>query len=137
MKTIYYSEKTGKQYNSEEECVAAEKAWDLKHSEELKAKEAKKALADEVTKSFVELYEAEKEFDAACAEARKVFKEAYEAAEAKLEKVQDKNNSLVKTFCEKYPEGYHQTIKFDDNHQIMVSRCAPRKVSSIFDLLGL
>lgn len=48
----YYSDKTKKLFNTEEELVKAEKEFDEKHALELKAKEEKTAKAKEVEEAY-------------------------------------------------------------------------------------
>lgn len=66
MKTIYYSEVLKRQFNTEEECLAAEKLYQekvlAKQAAEDKAKEEKATRAKEIEKAYKEFKDAEKAY---------------------------------------------------------------------------
>lgn len=94
------SEKTGKEYATVEECIAAEKAFDEKVAKEQAEKAAKeKALV------------ARKE--AALAERKEAASKVDEKRQALIAAQKEYREELAK-FCEKYG-AYHYTIKGGDN----------------------
>jgi len=52
MKKLFYSEILKKYYNTEEECLEAEKEYNEKHKAELLAKEEKTAAAKEIEEAY-------------------------------------------------------------------------------------
>lgn len=94
-----YSEKTGKEYKSVDECLEAEKAFD----EEIAAKKAaeEKALAERKAKQ-----------EALVAE-RKEAAEKVEKARLALVEAQNTFNEELTKFCEKWG-AYHYTVKPGD-----------------------
>ena len=61
MKQLFYSEVLKKTFQTEEECLKAEKEFEEKHAAELKAKEEKAAKAKEIEqayKHYIELRDA-------------------------------------------------------------------------------
>ena len=58
----YYSDKTKKLYNAEEDLKDAEKAYDEAHAAEIKEKEEAKADADEIKKAYDEVVAARKRY---------------------------------------------------------------------------
>ena len=66
MKTIYYSELLNRQFNSEQECLAAEKQYQeqvlAKQEAENKLKEQKATRAKEVESAYKELKDAERRY---------------------------------------------------------------------------
>ena len=55
MITKYYSEKTKKDYSTEEECIEAEKAYDEANAAKEKERAIVKKDADEINKAYEEL----------------------------------------------------------------------------------
>ena len=93
------SEKTGKEYKTVEECIAAEKAFDDKIAKEKAEKEAKeKALVAKKEAAIAERKEAASKVE----EKRKVLIEAQKAYKEELSK-----------FCSKFG-AYHYTVKGND-----------------------
>ena len=85
MKTVYYSEKLKKHYDSEEECQKAELEYDKKYELERVKKEQRAAEAKEVEDAF------------------KKANEAYKEAREKLNTFVDKYGSFHTTFNEVVP----------------------------------
>lgn len=92
MKTIYQSELTGKTYNSEKECLAAEAEYKKAKQAELKAKEQKANDAKEVEEAY-------KEYIKLLDEMQKKVDNAYN-------KYVVKRNEFVKKYG-----SYHMTIR--------------------------
>lgn len=61
MKTVFYSEKLNKHFNTEEECLEAEKAEEKKFELEKAKKEERAKAAKEVEDAFKAIEEAKKE----------------------------------------------------------------------------
>lgn len=94
------SEKTGKEYATVEECIAAEKAFDEQVAKEKAEKEIKeKALIAKKEAALVE---------------RKEAASAVEEKRQALLKAQKEYREELSKFCEKYG-AYHYTIKGGDN----------------------
>lgn len=79
MKTLYYSEKTRKQYETEKECLKAEAEYDAAHAAEEAAKQARKKDAEKVEAAFKEYSDCVKKAKAAIAEAEKKYEDAKNA----------------------------------------------------------
>ncbi len=84
MKTVFYSEKLNKHFDTEEECLKAEEEQSKKLELEKKKKEERKVRADEVTEAF----------------------KAVEEAKVELNKVYEKAYDLLNKFCKDYG-AYH------------------------------
>jgi len=126
MKQMYYSEILEKYFDSEEECVKAEKA----HEEaEAKKAEAKALVAKEsadVNEAFKARNAARHAYNEALVAARKVYNEALRTAEKEfndsLKEADAKRDEAEKVYAEKlsafqkaHPEGYRLTLKDGDN----------------------
>jgi len=93
------SEKTGKEYKSVEECLAAEKEYD-------------KALAEKKAAEEKALAVAKQQKEVAIAE-RKAFAEKVEDKRQALIKAQQEYRDELAAFCNKYG-AYHVTLKPGD-----------------------
>lgn len=64
---IYYSEKLGKGFETEEKCLEAEEAYEKEKAEkaaaEAKKKEERASRAEEIEKAFEELKDAQKKYN--------------------------------------------------------------------------
>ena len=74
MKMRYYSEVLDKTFDTEEDCLKAEKEYEEKHKAELVAKEERAKAAKEVESLYKEAEEARKKADAALKEFLKKYK---------------------------------------------------------------
>lgn len=150
----YYSKTLKQVFDSVEELKQAEAAYFA----ELKAKEdkaaAKKADAVRVEEAFKALNTARraykenlatltKEYSEAMAELKKTYDFGKADIQAKLAAAEDVYAKALKSFTEKYPEGYHLTLKDGDFETTISSQItttdnkkdAEVKVANIFDLL--
>ena len=122
---MYYSKVLKEPFNSIEELMEAEEA----HYAKLKAKEdkaaEKKADAAAVEAAFKNLNVARKTYKDNLNEATKIYskgltdlKEGYEKTckviKEDLANAESKYSAALKAFTEKYPEGYHLTLKDGD-----------------------
>ena len=122
---MYYSKVLKEPFNSIEELMEAEEAYYAK----LKAKEdkaaEKKADATKVEDAFKKLNAARKAYKDDLNEVTKVYSEGLVALKAKFEEsckaIKDTLAAAeagyadaLKAFTEKYPEGYHLTLKDGD-----------------------
>lgn len=90
----YYSDILKKNFNTEKECLEAEKQHALKSNEESKKQTQlslrKKALAKEIDDADVKVTEANKLYDIAKDKARKILEDANKQAEKVLEEAEVK-----------------------------------------------
>lgn len=91
MKQLFKSEITGKVYESERECLDAEKAHNELITKQNKEKEERKSFADEIKKAY-------EDYLALCTENKKKEKEVY-----------NKYLDLRNKFVDKYGS-YHLTV---------------------------
>lgn len=148
----YYSRVLEKPFDSIEELKAAE----AKHFEAQRAKEdkaaQKKAEAMRVEEAFKALNAARKtykedltqvtnEYSEKLTELKKTFEFAKKEIHAALAAAETNYSTALKAFTEKYPEGYHLTLKDGDfETTISGSRKATsntEKVNDVFDLFDL
>lgn len=93
MKTVYLSEKLGKTFETEEECLKAEEENEKKLELEKAKKEERKARAEEVDKAFKEVNEAYKV-------AKEKLSEFCKDYGAYHKTYKDEDGSLAKSFCD-------------------------------------
>ena len=103
----YYSEILNKNFDSVEELEAAEK-------EKVEKTAKRKAEADEVKEAVTARVQAQIDARKAKNEAYKVYLQACEEADQKVREATKEERAKLKAFCEKHPEGYHDTIKIGD-----------------------
>ena len=140
----YYSHVLKEPFDSIEELKEAEEAYFAK----LKAKEdkatQKKADANVVEDAFKALNAARKAYKAEITEVtdayreelttlKKSFEDNVNAAEEKLAAAETTYQQALKAFTDKYPEGYHITLK-DGDFETTISGSA--KSSSLGDILN-
>ena len=128
----YYSRVLGKPFDTLEELKEAEEAYYAK----IKAKEdkaaTKKADALKVEEAFKTLNAARKAFKSELEDLTKKyrddltqlkssFEKSKEAVHKKLATAEEKYSEALKVFTEKYPEGYHITLK-DGDFETTLSR---------------
>lgn len=117
MKTIYMSdlkELSGKQFDTVEELEAAEAKVNEKLAKKHELAEIRKADAEAVKKAITERLEAEAAANKAKKEAYKVYLEALDEAAKSVREKKEAENKALKEFCDKHPEGFHDTITVGD-----------------------
>jgi chromosome segregation ATPase len=152
----YYSRVLEKPFDTIEELAAAE----AKHFEALKAKEdkaaQKKADAQKVENAFKALNAARKaykedltqltqEYSDALAELKNAYELGKKDIHSKLADSETAYSKALKEFTEKYPEGYHLTLKDGDFETTISSQVSTsantksttdyNKISDLFDLI--
>lgn len=146
----FYSRVLKEPFDSIEELTEAEEAYYAK----LKAKEtkaaAKKADAQKVEDAFValnaarknykeELQEVTSKYSADLAALKSDFEKAREKIYADLAAAEDTYSTAIKAFTEKYPEGYHLTLKDGDFETTISGSCShtskPVKTLDFYDWL--
>ena len=103
----YYSEKLNKMFDTEEELKAAEEEKENKVA-------LRKADADVVKKAITARVEAQIAARQAKLDAYKAYLAACDEAEQKVEEAKKEEKIRLSEFCEKHPEGFHDTIKIGD-----------------------
>lgn len=109
----YYSEITKKNYNSEKECLEAERQYALKSNEESKKQTQlsirKKQLAKAIEEADEKVTQANKEYEIAKAEAKKVAEEAdkkideiFTNAENKIKEAESNKFKLIQKWNEEF-----------------------------------
>ena len=139
----YYSHVLNKPFDSVEELKEAEAL----HYAELKAKEdkaaIKKAEAKKVEDAFVALNACRKAYKESLtvlttkySEDLITLKNAFETArndiKANLAKAEDAYSAAIKEFTDKYPEGYHLTLK-DGDFETTISGSTTKTANNTFD----
>lgn len=146
---MYYSRVLKEPFASIEELKEAEEA----HYAKLKAKEdkvaQKKADAALVEEAFRSLNNTRKLYKESLAKLAEKYskdlvrlKETFEADKAELQDVmataEDVYAAAIKTFTEKYPEGYHLTLKDGDFETTISSQTKTNKEdSTVADILSM
>lgn len=145
---MYYSKILKEPFSSVEELKEAEEAYYAK----LKAKEdkaaQKKADAKTVEEAFVALNAARKAYKEDLtalandySESLHSIKRAFEAAQAeikaRLATAEEAYSAALKAFTEKYPEGYHLTLKDGDFETTISSTVASNKDTKLKDAADL
>lgn len=113
MITIYKSEKTGKTYTSEEECIKAEKEFDkVKQAELVKAKEIskrKKELSDKINEAnekvdiaYKDYHSTQEKANAMIEAAKKSAEELLLAAARELEKATEERMNQIIEFNKEF-----------------------------------
>ena len=121
----FYSEKLKKLFDTEKDLVAAEKVVDEENEKKKLASEQKKEEASKVEDAFKALNSARKSYKETLAavtheysENLEALKRSFEEAKLSIQKslagAEEKYAAELKAFTEKYPEGYHLTLKDGD-----------------------
>lgn len=144
----YYSRVLEKPFDTVEELAAAEAA----HYEKLKAKEdaaaQKKADAQTVEKAFKDLNTARRtykdnltqlttEYSESLENLKKAFELGKKDISNKLAQAEEDYSKALKTFTEKYPEGYHLTLKDGDFETTISSQVTSTKEKPATDVSKL
>lgn len=107
----FYSKLLKKPFDSVEELKAAEDEYNKAHAVELRAKEERKAEAEDVKAAITARVEAEIEAKKAKQEAYKIYLEACDKADKSVSEAKAKESEKLTAFCKKHPEGFHDTIQ--------------------------
>lgn len=110
----FYSKLLKKPFDTVAELEAAEEEYRAAHALEIKAREERKAEADEIKAAIKARLEAELAAKQAKADAYKVYLEACDNADKTVKFARETENKLLTIFCEKHPEGFHDTIQIGD-----------------------
>jgi hypothetical protein len=121
----YYSRVLGKPFDSIEELKEAEAVYFAEQRAKADKAAAKKADAKKVEDAFVALNAARKAYKddlttlaTEYSDALKDLKDAFELGKkdihSKLAKAEDAYKAALKAFTDKYPEGYHLTLRDGD-----------------------
>jgi chromosome segregation ATPase len=139
----YYSRVLNKPFDSLSELRAAE----AEHFSRLKAKEdkaaQKKADAKKVEDAFIALNATRKaykdelnvlttEYSKNLIALKEAFEEARDDIKVRLAKAEDEYSAAIKAFTDKYPEGYHLTLK-DGDFETTISGSTNKSSSETFD----
>ena len=129
MKTYYESELKelqGKRYTDVKELEKAEAEVNKEVAKKQELASVRKAEADKVSKTIVNLVEVKKE-------AKQKKLEAYK----KVEDAEKEQYNALNEFCKKYPEGFHETIKVGDTEtRFNYSTTVEDNLPSAFDLFN-
>ena len=146
----YYSKVLNEPFDTVEELLEAEEAYYAKQKAKEEKALQKKADATEVENAFKALNAARKIYKEtltgiteAYAETLKELKEEFEAARVEanqeLTKAEEAYSTALKNFTEKYPEGFHLTLKDGDFETTLSSQKQvnnkPRAIYDLFDYL--
>lgn len=115
MKTVFMSELLGKTFNSEEECLKAEKAYTEKTRKEEEAKKLaakevsaqKKSLADKIAKADEELTKAMEGYELSKEDVEDIYKEAKEEIDAIIAEAKDEANEILSAAKDKVRAAQH------------------------------
>lgn len=147
----YYSKVLNKPFDSLNELRAAEEAYYA----QIRAKEdkasAKKSDAQRVEAAFKELNAARKAYREKLLAVTETYRENLQklkagfesekaACQAELAKAETAYSTALKTFTDKYPEGYHLTLKDGDFEAVIDNRASTNKAglhAGMFDLFDL
>lgn len=141
---LYYSEKLDKKFETVEALEAAEKEAAKAEAAKKKASEEKKAEAKVVEDAYKahnaakrtyneNVLKLRKQYDVDLRALKKAFDEAVEAEAATLDKAAVAFDTALKAFTDKHPEGWHITLKDNDNVLTLSSNQTVNKVPSIWD----
>lgn len=126
MKQMYYSEVLHKYFETEDECVKAEKQHKEIEKEKAEAKALVKKESSEVNDAFIERNKARKDYNEKLLAAHKVYcnkvreaQEEYNKVIEEISKVKDEAEDNFQTklqeFNKNHPEGFRLTLKDGDN----------------------
>ncbi len=110
----FYSKLLKKPFDSVEELQAAEEEYKKIHAAEIRAKEERKAAAEKVKESIIARVKAEEDAIIAKQEAYKAYLEVCDKADKEIKVARQKEAEQLVDFCDKYPEGFHDTITIGD-----------------------
>jgi len=125
MKHVFLSEKLNKYFESELDCVKAEKELEEAEAKKRELANAKKAEAAKVEDAFKKLNAAKKNLNevaeaagkayvAAVREAKKIYDAAFANANKSKEEAEAEFNKQLEIFNKAHPEGFHLTLRDGD-----------------------
>lgn len=134
----FYSRLLNEAFDSVEDLVAAEEAYKAKQKAKEDKAAAKKADAKKVENAFKAMNSARKQYKQSLLELTekyaadlKAVKEAFENDKTKVSKMLADSEaayaSTLKDFTEKYPEGFHLTLKDGDFETTISSNTMNKK----------
>ena len=140
---MYYSRVLKEPFRSLAELKEAEEAYYAKLAAKETAAAQKKADAKKVEDAFIALNAARKTYKddlttlaTEYSDALKDLKDAFELGKkdihSKLAKAEDAYKAALKAFTDKYPEGYHLTLK-DGDFETTISGSTNKSSSEAFD----
>ena len=112
--TCYRSTLLNKVFDKYEDLVEAEEEYEKQNAEKLRLKEERKQEAEEVSKAIEERVKAELAARKGKAEAYKAYLATCDALEQDVLEKKKEEAKLLKAFCTKHPEGFHETIQIGD-----------------------
>lgn len=104
----------GIKFNSQAEVEAEEAKISEKAAAKKKAAEERKEDADAVKKVFETAFSIEKQVSQGRIDAYKNYLNELDKMNKQLAEAKEAKIKALKEFCQKHPEGFHDTIKFDD-----------------------
>lgn len=125
-----YSDITNKFYDTFDEAMAAEAAYQEEQDKKKQAALTRKEDAVKVEDAFKALSEAkkdysdeksklDKEFTAKVVELKKDYQARLSELESKFSEADENYKAALREFNEAHPEGYHVTLKSDDGNSVM------------------
>lgn len=115
MAKIFYEselkELAGKKFNTEEEVNEAEAKVSAAIAKKQELAAAKKAEADVVSDAIKKLVEVKASAKEAKTNAYKEYLRIVDEENKKVEEAETAKNKALNDFCDKHPEGFHETIK--------------------------
>ena len=136
----FYSRLLNEPFDTVEALVAAEEAYKAKQKAKEDKAAAKKADAKKVEEAFKNLNLARKTYKADLNEATDVYREALTTLKSTFEETanrvranlaaaEDAYKAALKEFADKYPEGYHLTLKDGDFETTISSNHNIKKIT--------
>lgn len=113
MKQVFYSEKLKKYFNSEEECVSAEEAFDRQQQRQQQQKDAAKAQRAADAKAV----EAARQ---KVIDTKQTAAKAMQRANSLIDEAEKDYAAARKAFIEKYGS-YHMTVSDDDEEEFSIA----------------
>lgn len=117
MKTYYESELKelqGKRFTDVKELEKAEAEVSKEIAKKQELASERKAEADKVSKTIVNLVEVKASAKKAKLKAYTEYLKVCEEQDRKLDQAEKEQYDALNEFCKKYPEGFHETIKIGD-----------------------
>lgn len=140
MKTYYESELKelqGKRYTDVKELEKAEAEVNKEVAKKQELASVRKAEADKVSKTIVNLVEVKKEAKQKKLEAYKKYLQVSSEQDKKVEEAEKEQYNALNEFCKKYPEGFHETIKVGDTEtRFNYSTTVEDNLPSAFDIFN-
>lgn len=113
MKTLFKSELLNKTFDTEEECLKAEKEFEVAEAKKKEVSDARKEEADKVKALIIARIKTEQEVNKGKKEACKAYLSKCDELDSKLDEVKDAQAKALQEFCKKYG-AFHETITLGD-----------------------